>query len=153
MKKLFALILTAVFLCSTAYAAEIDLSGLSFAELLELQQRVIMAMWETDEWQEVTVPAGAYEIGKDIPAGHWTITPVDGQTARVCWGSKLDSSGTEIDYSDTLALEHITSPTDSYAKYNDVASVSWKLTDGSYLVIENASVVFTPFTGHSLGFK
>ena len=55
MKKLIALILAVMLLCSTACAAEIDLSGMSLAELLELQQRVTMAMWETEEWQEVEV--------------------------------------------------------------------------------------------------
>ena len=73
MKKLFALILTAVFLCSTAYAAEIDLSDLSFAELLELQQRVTMAMLETGELKEFIVPQGVYKIGEDLPAGKWSL--------------------------------------------------------------------------------
>lgn len=153
MKKLVALALALVLLCSTALAAEIDLSGMSLAELLELQQRVTMAMWETEEWQEVEVPAGVYEVGKDIPAGHWTITPIDGDTAMVSWGGKLNESGTDIDWMSSYAIEQITSPLDSYSEYNKIESVSWDLKEGSFIIIGSSSVIFTPFAGHNLGFK
>ena len=151
-KKVAAAIALAAMLAAPA-RAEIDLSGMSLAELIELQQRVTMAMWGTEEWQEVTVPAGAYEIGKDIPAGYWTIRPVDGETAEVQWGSALDISGTDIGFRARYAYEQITSPTDIYAKYNNIDSVSWDLTDGTFIVIQSSAVVFTPFAGHSFEFK
>ena len=79
MKKLFALILALILVSSAAVAEGIDLSGLSFDELLELQQRVNEALWASDGWNHVKVPSGYFEIGSDIPAGRWTIT-----TAEYC---------------------------------------------------------------------
>ena len=153
MKKLVALVLALVLLCSTAIAAEIDLSGMSLAELLELQQRVTMAMWETEEWQEVEVPSGVYEVGKDIPAGHWTITPVDGGYTVVQWGKKLDESGLDFGGGDAYERKMLTSESYKYFAPSDTPSVSWNLMEGSFITIDGASVIFTPFAGHNLGFK
>lgn len=130
-----------------------DLSTMSFDELLVLKEQVNLALWASDKWQEVTVPAGVYEIGRDIPAGHWTITPVDGETARVYWGSSLDESKTDIPLLSLYTYEQITSPEDTYAKYNNIESVSWDLTGGSFVVIKDSAVVFSPFAGLDLGFK
>lgn len=153
MKKLLVLCLCSLLLAMPLAHAEIDLSGLSFDELLALKEQINLALWASEEWQEVTVPAGVYEIGVDIPAGHWTIRPVDGHTAYITWGPKLEEGGTEVDIWTRYSSEQITSPTDSYAKYNNVESASWKLTDGTFIVIENSSVVFTPYAGANLGFK
>ena len=154
MKKLLSLLVLAALLLSVPADAGVDLSGMSFDELIALREQVNLALWATEEWQEVTVPAGAYTIGKDIPAGYWTIRPVDGKTATVSWGSRFDASGADVDVWGEISMyEQITSPSDSYAKYNDVQSVSWNLLDGTVLVIGSASVIFTPYTGANLGFK
>lgn len=152
MKKLVALLTLCALLTAPALA-EIDLSGMSFEELLELKEQVNRALWDCAEWQEVTVPAGAYVIGRDIPAGYWTIAPVAGAWADVTWGSKFVANGTDIDWSDEIANEIILSSTTSVYSTGDVETVSWNLTDGTVLLIEHSSVVFTPFVGHSLGFK
>lgn len=78
MKKLAAAILTVLLLMSTAYAADIDISGLTFDELLDLQKQVSDALWASPEWQDVAVPAGVYQIGVDIPAGRWELRAQDG---------------------------------------------------------------------------
>ena len=154
MKKLLSLLVLAALLLSVPASAEFDLSGMSFDELIALREQVNLALWATEEWQEVTVPAGAYTIGKEIPAGYWTIRPVDGKTASVSWGSRFDATGAEVDlWGDFGVFEQITSATDSYAQYNDIRSVSWDLIEGTVLVIGSASVIFTPYTGVSLGFK
>ena len=60
-----------------------------------------MEMMKSDKWQEVRVPVGVWEVGKDIPAGHWSITcALD--TAYMGWGTvtycdKLKASGKEVD--------------------------------------------------------
>ena len=77
MKKLLALILALVLVSSAALAESVDLSGLSFDDLLNLQQRVNAALWASDEWISASVPIGLYEIGVDIPAGHWTVDAGD----------------------------------------------------------------------------
>lgn len=58
-----------------AAASDVDLSNLSFAELLELQQKVNHALWSCDEWKEVDVPMGVWDVGKDIPAGRYELSP------------------------------------------------------------------------------
>lgn len=73
MKKLVSFFLTALLLFSAASADPVDLSGLSFDELVALRDQINLAIWNSQEWQEVTVPAGIWQVGKDIPAGHWSI--------------------------------------------------------------------------------
>ena len=148
MKKLVALVVALVLVSSVALATTVafDFSGLTLAQLVEVQQQLNLAMWATEEWQEVEVPAGVYEIGKDIPAGHWTISPEPGEYVIVRWGTALDSSKTDLDgYGSYLAQEGLDG--------DEVANVSWELTDGTYLIVESGSVIFTPFAGHKLGFK
>lgn len=72
-KRIIAAVALAACLAAPALA-DIDLSGLSFEELLELQKQVTTALWASDGWQEVTVPTGIYEVGTDIPAGRWNVT-------------------------------------------------------------------------------
>ena len=153
MKKLLSLLVLAALLLSVPASADVDLSGMSFNELVALREQVNLALWATEEWQEVTVPAGTYEIGKDIPAGYWTITPVPGEMANISWGPKLEEGGTRVDYMTNYGDQVIVAEGSPYAEYSTVYSVSWNLTEGSYHVIDMASVIFTPYTGVSLGFK
>lgn len=153
MKKLLSLLVLVALFLSVPASADVDLSGMSFDELIALREQVNLALWATEEWQEVTVPAGAYEIGKDIPAGYWTITPIPGEMASISWGPKLEEGGTRVDYMTSYGDAVLAAKGSAYSDYNDVSSVSWNLTDGSYLVIDMASVIFTPYTGVSLGFK
>jgi len=141
MKKLITSII-ALIVCATGATAatELDLSGMSLDELIALQQQVQMAMWETDEWQEVEVPIGIYEVGVDIPAGMWVITSTD------CLGA---SYGTEVneyhtDLEDLIAFESL---------WNEGESFAWNLVDGTYIQIDYAPAIFTPYTAPSLGFK
>ncbi len=69
----------------TASVNEVDLSGMSYEELVVLKDRINLAMWECDEWQEVTVPEGVWTVGEDIPAGHWTIRAAGKQDYFYIW--------------------------------------------------------------------
>ena len=80
MKKIYALILAAVILLAiptvafaTSGKLDIDLSKLSYEELVELKDQINLAIWQSKEWEEVEVPQGIWEVGKDIPEGKWTI--------------------------------------------------------------------------------
>lgn len=151
-KWILCLLLVFLFVSTTGLAeSQIDIGSMTFDELVELKQQIELAIFESDGWQEVTVPAGIYEVGVDIPAGRWTIAPVDGQTASVAMGTSLAQGGAELD--EYLAIEQITSPNDSYAKYNTIEKVSWTLEEGTYFYISDANVIFTPYTGANLGFK
>lgn len=156
-RMLTALLLIALFLPASALAepnaSDLDLSGLSLNELIALQERVTKAMWETDEWQEVFVPIGVYEVGTDIPADHWTITAAPGTEAWVYWGTKLNSTKTAIeDLLSFSTLRSVSAP--GYDKSKHIESVDRELGEGEYLVISMGGVVFTPYSGKpSLGFK
>lgn len=74
MKKLliFAIVL---FMIPIAAADDgIDLSALSYAQLVDLQQRISAEIVTRPEWKEVTVPGGTWTVGKDIPAGEYSIS-------------------------------------------------------------------------------
>lgn len=150
-KRIIATVALAACLAAPA-RAEIDLEGMSLADLVKLRDQITAAMWASDEWQEVTVPVGVYEIGKDIPAGYWTISALDGQSTLVVWGGRLDSTGTDIEFGYQYDYKQVLSPTDKYYEVGDPESVSWNLT-GGYLKVVGSAAVFTPFTGHDLGFK
>ena len=70
MRKLITLILL---ICMVPIIAAAELTGLSFDELVELQQEVTAEIMSRPEWKEVTVPAGEWLIGEDIPAGYYSI--------------------------------------------------------------------------------
>ena len=76
-KYVSVLIALSLFVCffSNALATDIDLSSLSFTDLLELQEKVNTAIFSSGEWKQVEVPLGVWDIGKDIPAGRYELSP------------------------------------------------------------------------------
>jgi hypothetical protein len=158
MKRIVVLLIVAVLMLpAVALAANVDLSGMSFDELVALKQRINLALWSADEWQEVTVPQGVYEIGVDIPAGHWTIKAADGQHIMVCWGTALDESGTGISCGaedSFYIVDFVTSETSDYFEQDDKLQLDYDLKEGQYFVIDRGYAVFSPFSGKpDLGFK
>ena len=155
MKKLFALLCILILVPCMAMA-EIDLSGMSYDELVALQERINLAIWNSKEWQEVTVPQGVWKVGEDIPEGHWTITAAGNYTS-IETGTALDDIGKDIDIwqSDGYFCEHIYSP--SYFAFDvnqHVQKLDIKLKNGIYIIISSGNAVFTPYAGKpSLGFK
>jgi len=149
---LFALLL----LCSSAFAQTPDLSDMSFDELISLKDSINLAIWNCAEWEEVTVPQGVWQIGVDIPAGHWSLKAADGVHSYVKYGSFLDESGVSISYdSKDYIYKNIYSTT--YSQYNaneHRSEIDIAMKDGAYIVIDSGSVVFSPYSGkQSLGFK
>lgn len=157
MKKLVALVVALVLVSSVALATTVsfDFSGLSLAQLVEVQQQLTMAMWATKEWQEVEVPQGIYEIGVDIPAGHWTIKAADGAYVWIVYGKYLDETGKAVRYSNPYVTEKVVHPNrSSYDKNSDITQYDIDMEDGFFLEISEGTVIFTPFTGKpALGFK
>lgn len=70
MKKFIFILAIALLLSTTVAIADVDISGLSYDELVALVNKAQMEMMKMDKWQEVVVPEGIYIIGEDIPAGH-----------------------------------------------------------------------------------
>lgn len=156
MKKTIALVLVLLSLVSISFAeSDFDLSGLTYNELVALKDQINLAMWQSEEWQEVEVPQGVYIIGDDIPAGKWTIKAADGIYAYVYWGDSLNDAGTEITFDGKLyEYEGIFSVHYPYYEKGETKEVSWDLKEGQYFIVEDGIALFTPYSGKpSLGFK
>ena len=166
MRKCFLLILAVMLVFASvtgASASSIDLSGLTLDELIDLRQRITMAMWETDAYQEVVVPPGLWVVGEDIPAGTWTIKCADTRSEDpdlyVCYfkyGQKLNERGNEIkrasDHYDSITLYN---PNGKYS-VDQLTEYPVTLYDGDYVQIEKGwgSALFTTYLGKpALGFQ
>lgn len=134
----------------------LDLSQLSYQELTELKDHIDLAIWNSQEWQEVAVPQGVWKVGEDIPAGHWTIKAA-GSFTSIETGTALNDMGKNIDVwkSDGYFVKHIYSP--SYFAFDanqHMQKIDLELENGIYVVVDNGSAVFTPYAGKpSLAFK
>ena len=89
MKKLICILLI-VCMVPVCSFAETDLSSMSYADLLSLQQLLIKEIMSRPEWKEVTIPTGSWIIGEDIPAGFYSITGIKDSTI-VTVGDQKDS--------------------------------------------------------------
>lgn len=99
MKKLLAVVLIiALFLPASVLADIPDISGLSYDELLQLRDQVNIAIMNSPEYQEITLPVGLWTVGVDFPAGTWLITPLDNQYFNLWYGDVLNESGTDGGY-------------------------------------------------------
>lgn len=154
MKKLICVILVIILMPIVAIA-DIDLSSLSYNELVSLINKAQLEIMKSDKWQEVEVPPGTYIVGKDIPAGHWTIAINDSGYADFEIGTTIKSNG-EIDYMSCLDdYKHITLIGKSSFLYTEgnTTSYSLELLNNWYVVITTGSIIFTPYKGNNFTFK
>lgn len=154
MKKFFACFLTAALILalSPSAFAEWDLSGLSLEELVALKDQINLAIWNSQEWQEVEVPQGIYKVGSDIPTAKWTIKAPSGGYTVVKIGSQLDENGTDVNFrGETKAIceENYT----GYAPSSACDFWTVELREDQYVSVNNGTAVFTPYAGNALGFK
>lgn len=75
MKKsiLCTLLIAAVLLAAWCAAGEEDLAGMTYDELIALQDSMNLRIWKGNNWRRVTVPEGVYTVGVDIPEGEYQI--------------------------------------------------------------------------------
>ena len=144
MKKITSilLVLLIALAISASSAESIDLSTLSYDELISLSSKITMEIMSRPDFKTVKVPPGAYAVGKDIPAGKWTITATEG-ACEVYWGKSLDEYGVDVPYSDRIA---------TIDDWGSQSVASWDLVDGTFIVINRNAVTFTPYVPVSLGF-
>lgn len=147
MKKTLAFLL-ALFLLAGSAAAEVDLSGMTFDELVALKEQINQALWSSKEWQEVTVPAGIWTVGKDIPAGSWTIRTASPLAySSIYYFSQLDAAGMGPDYMSYFVLRQLVgSDLNAYENTGYPDSISLELKSGYYIQFDS-SLIFTPYTG------
>lgn len=148
--RIIPLLLVLVFSTVTFASAEtIDLSGMSYDELVRLKNKINMAMWMSEEWQEVRVPSGLWKIGEDIPAGHWTLTANPGATyVQIVYGDQLKSSGKELSIYGEVYYSETIWATDWYGyEEGQLASIDIDMKEGYYIDIDHGYVIFTPYKG------
>lgn len=148
MRKVAAIFLAVALMASLCGAvAEVDFSGMTFDELMQAQEQLLSALWASDGWDVVTVPAGVYKIGRDIPAGRWLLSMTEDNQSYVALniGVAVAADGVSIDNKSDHACESLT-------RSDGSTSVIWELKADTYLVIENGPVVFSRPTAQSLGF-
>lgn len=125
--------------------AQVELTGLSYDELVDLSRQVGSAIMSHELFDSVSVPSGLWEVGVDIPQGTWILTPANGDYVSVVYGKSIDSSENAMDMFDDG---------NTYESMSD--DDSWRIIakDGCYFYISGGSVIFTSDTGSSgLGFK
>lgn len=115
-----------------------DFSGYSFSELKVLQEALNDALWASEGWQQVTVPPGMYLVGRDIPAGHWTLTGT----------GNLLSGASSVELYEEMVDGGLASFL-AYLPLNEPTNIV--LSEGTYVEVEDRSVIFTPYVP-GLGF-
>jgi len=156
MKRFLCLLFLVVFLPVLSLADLPDISSLTYDELVQLKDQINLAMWNSEEWQEVAVPEGVWIVGEDIPIGHWSMTfPSDSSRKWVSFTycDMLDESGTDAGnqfYCKIYSYQTIGSPdNDNYPGKVDI-----NLKPGTYIVVNHGPIIFTPYSGKpDLGFK
>ena len=134
-----------------ACAEEIDLTALTWEELLELKSAITLEQLTRDEWEEVEVPQGVYKVGEDIPAGKWTITCKTGKYCDIEFGDKLAADGHSLSWSGIYDSALIFKDAGSDGRQTEY---TFEAKEGYYIVIEDSPATFTPYTGtRDLGFK
>lgn len=153
MRRFLSALAALLLAASPALAADpIDLSGMSFDDLVALREQINLAIWNSQEWQEVTVPAGTWEIGKDIPAGHWTIKPANDFVCSIYYCSELDELGHSAKFSfDGYLTENLVRPTSAYFN-GGISEIDLVMEPGHYF-INDIDAIFCPYIGKpDLGF-
>ena len=148
MKKLFALILALVLLCSSAVAESDDpFAGLSFDEILALYKYVGQYLMQMPEFKQVTVPEGIYKIGVDIPSGDYEIYSLPDSQTSVYYFDKINTFGSTA-ADDAMTQWEVISDIDGLG----CKSYHFHFVDGNYVRISSAPAVFSTYTGPKFSF-
>ena len=157
MKRILALVLVFVALAGTVYAGTVDLSGMTYDELVALKDKINLAIWNSNEWQKVEVPQGTWKVGEDIPAGRWIVVCADGwRNTMISWGESIDENGERIEWDGRYSvLNYIYNPNHKrYETGDGRTEYSFEVRSGDYIVIKDGNCVFMPYFGKpDLGFK
>jgi hypothetical protein len=161
MKRIIIVILLAVLLVPAAAEEDIDLSGLSFDELAALRDRCQLEMFQREEWQEVTVPQGLWEVGVHIPAGTWVIRCADinrnDYLLRKCcikWGTGRPDEKIKWPNGYNGSVEIYNPNSIEYSGQVTEYVVTLKTGDFIHIHPQYNQAVFSPYTGApSFGFK
>jgi len=146
MKKHIALVLVLLLALSlpSISRAENKYEGYTFEQLQTEYLAILEAMWKTNEWQKVEVPAGVYQVGVEIPAGEWTLSSDDSFLVNV--GTKLDATKTKIESGNSIANELV-----DKEDYKNGWTVV--LTTGDFIELSDVVYFTVPVKGQGFTFK
>lgn len=145
MRRIALFLLAAVLVISSLAGTVLaEYAGLSLKELQEKHLETLRAMWATDDWESVDVPAGAYQVGVEIPAGEWSLSHKS--HFLVVLGTKLDQTRTEIDWDSIITSEFVNM--EDYPQ-------GWTatLSNGIFIVIDKMVTFTKPVKGGGFKFK
>lgn len=74
MKKVIAIFVLLLIVCSVAYAETVNLKGMTTDELIVLKTAIEQELIDRGEAKSIKVPAGTYIVGEDIPDGKYSIS-------------------------------------------------------------------------------
>lgn len=151
--KRIIIIIAALVMFIVPACAEINLSDLSFDELRELQTQISKELTTRPEWKSVPVPPGFYKIGRDIPAGEWTITCGESSYDFISieCGANANESGTRVKPGKGWEFGVMVSkPGKGQGKSQESLTVN--LLDGYYIRIEYGQAIFSTPERIDLGF-
>ena len=120
---------------------DINLSGMSYEELVALKDQINLAIWKSGKWQEVEIPQGVWKVGEDIPAGKWTVkcAPYTSEyhktsEAVISWGSHLDETGQKISWKNISGFGYaeLYNPAHSEFREGSVTEYTFEAKDGDY---------------------
>lgn len=117
---------------------------LTLAQLQSEYLNILEAMWKSDEWQKVEVPAGVYQIGVEIPAGEWTLS--NSRAFLVGVGSTLNDTKTRIHDNYRKAFEYI-----EKEDYQNGWTIL--LEEGDFIELSAVVYFSTPIKGQGFNFK
>ena len=139
LKRIFCVFLILCILPVCAFASDLDLSEMTYDELYALKEKITAEMATRPEAQTITLTAGFYQVGVDIPAGTYTMR---------CGKSEYDFVVVSYDDKPNKSGTGVSMPCDFYGsihKEADTSHIDHKdiiLTDGYYIQIQYGAVVF-----------
>lgn len=154
MKKAISLLCVFALILALAVPAlaDVDLSGLSFEELVALKSQIDLEIFARPEWQSVEVPQGLYLVGRDIPAGKWTVKSLPSSWTDVSVGQSFADGGMKLTYPYKIN-ETVYGPSGLYYTDGKRTELTIEVVDGDYVQVDLGTAIFEPFHGVSLGFK
>lgn len=149
MKKMFLSIFLSILLAMPSASCAVNLEAMSFSDLVELRRQIELELMSRKDWKEVLVQEGIYEVGVDIPAGHYTILAADGTFTHVKYGNRRKTDEADIHIGSTnFRDEYLYSPHMSrYDMYKDKVQADIDMETGSYFAVRSSACVLIPYTG------
>lgn len=126
-----------------------------FDSLVAIRDQINLAIWNSQQWQEVSVPPGVWEIGVDIPAGHWSVRPASGcGPAYIIYASATKDQGHDVDlFAGEYIMECICDPSASFYSADYKTTTDFVLESGRFVRLD-CTMVFSPYSGKpDFGFR